>query len=162
MKIEEEFNYVQLKLQKDPINTEKFKDVINGPFSSPVAVYEASKKIIGENLQETVLLWGTDVRNHVVLLSIIAKGDIERSIAPINPIMKTLLLSPAKRCFLVHNHPSGFSSDETLVASEKDIAVSRHLMECCKMFEILLADSLIIGGDQFVSLRQEGLLSDDS
>lgn len=153
-----DFNYVQLKLEKNTELTQKYKALALEPFSSPAQVYKASRAVIGDNAQESLILWGTDVRNQPIMLTTVGIGDLVSTPAPPAPILKTLLLSAATRGFVVHNHPSGISSDESLEASKQDVEFSQHLSDLCDECNLMLADSLIICPNRYLSLRQEGLL----
>mgnify|MGYP004702176673 CR=1 FL=1 len=154
----EKFSFVSLKLEREEEMTRKYRKVAAKPFDSPAQVFEASKRVIGNNVQETLMLWGTDTRNQPLCMSIVGIGSMTQSLAPVNPILKILLLSGATRAFIVHNHPSGLSYPAELQFSKQDVAISQRLNEACELVDIMLADSLIVCDDKYASLRQEGLL----
>jgi len=53
---------------------------------------------------------------------------------------------------LVHNHPSGDSTP-----SEDDIGLTKRLAEAGEIMGIDVLDHVIIGDDNFLSLKREGL-----
>ncbi|MEO8398056.1 MAG: JAB domain-containing protein, partial [Chloroflexota bacterium] len=63
----------------------------------------------------------------------------------------------ARNCpsiILAHNHPSG---DPT--PSPEDIELTRTLATAGRLLDITLVDHLIIGQQQWVSLREQGFLT---
>jgi len=54
---------------------------------------------------------------------------------------------------LAHNHPSGEPEP-----SEDDLKVTRKIVEVGKLMEIDVLDHIIIGNDNYVSLRERGLM----
>ena len=52
-----------------------------------------------------------------------------------------------------HNHPSG-----QVKPSQADIDITRKLKEAGKILDIPLLDHLIIGGDKYLSMADEGLM----
>lgn len=63
--------------------------------------------------------------------------------------MKTAILSNACSIIVAHNHPSGNPSP-----SPEDIDVTRRLIEAGEIIGIDVLDHLIIGEDEFVSLKK--------
>ena len=76
----------------------------------------------------------------------IAHGTV--SLCPAGPreILNKALLIGATGIILVHNHPSG-----DVTPSETDIAMTKKLIEACKLIDIELLDHIIIGYHDFYS-----------
>ena len=53
----------------------------------------------------------------------------------------------------VHNHPSGDSEP-----SQEDFRIAESLVEVCKLVGIPVLDHLIVGGDNYASFANKGLL----
>jgi DNA repair protein RadC len=53
----------------------------------------------------------------------------------------------------VHNHPSGNPEP-----SQEDLSITRQLTEAGKILGIPVYDHIVVGGAQFVSFAQRGLL----
>ena len=54
---------------------------------------------------------------------------------------------------VVHNHPSS-----ELGPSPNDVAVTRKLVQAAKLLDIDLLDHVVIAGNGFVSLKEQGLM----
>jgi DNA repair protein RadC len=57
---------------------------------------------------------------------------------------------------VLHNHPSG---DPT--PSPEDVAVTRAMVQAGRLLDIEVLDHLVIGRQEFVSLKSKGLGFDD-
>jgi DNA repair protein RadC len=53
---------------------------------------------------------------------------------------------------LAHNHPSGDATP-----SPDDVAVTRAIVQAGKLLDIDVLDHLVIGGNQWISLKERGL-----
>lgn len=67
--------------------------------------------------------------------------------------MKPAILSNAASILVGHNHPSGNPEP-----SQEDIHVTRKLVEAGKIMGIDLIDHIVMGEDEFVSLREKGYI----
>jgi DNA repair protein RadC len=67
--------------------------------------------------------------------------------------MKPAILSNAASILLGHNHPSGNAD-----LSQEDIQVTRRLVEAGKIIGIDLLDHIVMGDDEFVSLKEKGYI----
>ena len=96
------------------------------------------------------------------------KGEVEsKEIVSIGELAATNVhprevFSPAIRkgaagIVVVHNHPSGDPTPST-----EDIAATRRLMEASRIVGIKLVDHVIIGDGNYVSLRVEGIIPQDT
>ena len=66
-------------------------------------------------------------------------------------IYKSAIALQASTLILAHNHPSGQKQ-----ASQSDREITKKLIEAGKLFEITVADHLIIAADSYVSFADEG------
>lgn len=82
----------------------------------------------------------------------ISDGGLSSTIADIRIILKKALLKNAPRIIIAHNHPSG-----NRTASAADIALTNKLNEACNLLDITLLDHIIIAGNSYLSLKDEGL-----
>jgi DNA repair protein RadC len=53
---------------------------------------------------------------------------------------------------LIHNHPSG-----NINPSAEDTLVTKKIVACCKLFDILVLDHIIVGNKQFLSFADSCL-----
>lgn len=80
-------------------------------------------------------------------------GGISNVMADVKIIFKAAVENLATGIILVHNHPSG-----NLGASQADIAITEKIKEAGKLFDIYLADHIIIAGKNYFSFRDSDLL----
>ncbi|MCF3931818.1 DNA repair protein RadC [Acuticoccus sp. M5D2P5] len=94
-----------------------------------------------------------DRRNQFLRSECVQVGTIDH--APVYPreVLEKCLEVGASAIVLVHNHPSG---DPT--PSRADITMTRSILEALQPVNIAVHDHLIIGGDRYTSLRQEGVI----
>lgn len=67
--------------------------------------------------------------------------------------MKPAILSNAASILVGHNHPSGNPEP-----SQEDIHVTRKLVEAGKIIGIEVLDHIVMGEDEFVSLKEKGYI----
>jgi DNA repair protein RadC len=83
----------------------------------------------------------------------LSDGGLTATIADIRIILKNALLCQSNRIIVAHNHPSG-----NLIASHADKELTRKLKESASLMDITLLDHLIISGNRFLSMADEGYL----
>ena len=84
---------------------------------------------------------------------VITVGTLNASLVHPREIFKVAIRQSAASVILVHNHPSG-----KLDPSKEDLTVTQQLIESGKMLEIPVQDHLIVSGDKFLSLKEEGYI----
>ncbi|KNZ70302.1 DNA repair protein RadC [Thermincola ferriacetica] len=97
-----------------------------------------------------VLLLNT--KNRVQSVELIAKGTLDGVAVHPREIYKTAIRNCAAAIIMVHNHPSGDPSP-----SPGDIQITYRLAEAGRLLGIELLDHVVVGGDTYVSLKQEGM-----
>lgn len=103
---------------------------------------------INERLEEYVYLICFDSRLRVLGIYEISHGSDDYAIFDTKNIFSRALLSLASGIILVHNHPSG-----DITPSEDDDKTQDILMQCGKMLNIKVVDSIIIGDKNYYSYR---------
>jgi DNA repair protein RadC len=83
---------------------------------------------------------------------LISSGGITATIADIRMILKNALLYNASKLVIAHNHPSGSKTP-----SDADKQLTHKLSESAKMMDITLIDHIIIAGNDFLSMADEGM-----
>ena len=86
-------------------------------------------------------------------LFLLSKGTVDASFISPRECYIRALLAGAVQIILCHNHPSG----ET-VPSREDKEITERMKEAGDLLRIRLADHIIIGGDDYYSFRERGLL----
>jgi DNA repair protein RadC len=94
-----------------------------------------------------------DAQNRVNHAALVHEGTINE--APVYPrvIVETALRHKANSIILSHNHPGG-----SLKASSADIDVTRKIIQAMKPIGINVVDHIIVAGDHYVSLAEQGLM----
>ena len=104
-----------------------------------------------ESEEFRVLLLGG--RNELLRIVCIASGQRDSCVVHSSDIFREALLEKACAIILVHNHPSGDPSP-----SPEDCAMTRKVVSGAKLMGVSVLDHIIIGGNSYCSLRQEGLI----
>ena len=65
-----------------------------------------------------------------------------------------MILANAAAIILCYNHPSG-----NVEPSREDIRITRQLVEAGKLMGVPVHDHVIVGGEQYVSLAERGLMA---
>ena len=117
-------------------------------------VYELCKAIhMTERATEMVLLLIFDSAQHLLGISEISTGAIDRSIISTREIAQTMLLSGGVNAIVIHNHPSG-----DVEPSETDIASTRKLIEGLRLLNLTLLDHMVVGRWNYASMREKGVM----
>lgn len=83
----------------------------------------------------------------------ISEGSLNSTIVHPREVFKLAVKKAAYAIIFVHNHPSG-----NVKPSQEDILMTNRLVEVGKILGIEALDHLIIGGNEFLSLKREGLM----
>lgn len=118
---------------------------------SDVAAYfmEEMRNLETEHLYAAFL----DASGHLLHEDIVFKGTVQTSIVSPREILRLALQYDAAHYIILHNHPGG---DPT--PSREDIHITRRLSEASGIIGIPLMDHIIIGDNQYISLKERGYL----
>lgn len=103
--------------------------------------------------QEHFVVVFLDTKNYIIAKKTIFIGSLNKAIVHPREVFKEAIKRSAASVICAHNHPSG---DPT--PSEQDIGLTHRLYEAGELIGIKVLDHLIIGDDQFVSLKEKGYL----
>lgn len=93
-----------------------------------------------------------NTKNQVVAMPEVYKGSVNTSLIRIGEIFREAVRQNCAALVVVHNHPSG---DPT--PSQEDVQITEQIVDAGKLLDIEVLDHLVIGQQQFVSLRERGL-----
>jgi DNA repair protein RadC len=115
---------------------------------------EAARLLLGEMSyldREQFRVMNLNARNQVLAVDIVSIGSLSSS--PVHPreVFKLSLKRSAASVILFHNHPSGDTNP-----SGADVEVTRRLKEAGKILGIEVLDHLIIGYNNFLSMKESG------
>ena len=96
-----------------------------------------------------------DTRLRIESKHIVSIGSLDS--APVHPreVFSQAVKRGAAAVIVAHNHPSGDPSP-----SPQDIAITKRLSEAAAIMGISLLDHIVIGNGKYISLRDEGYLTD--
>jgi DNA repair protein RadC len=96
-----------------------------------------------------------DAQNHYRLHTEVSIGTQSASLVHPREVLGPVLREGAVALILIHNHPSG---DPT--PSRDDVALTRRLVECSKLFDVTIHDHVVVGNgsERYISMAERGLL----
>ena len=124
----------------------------NKKISNAQEVYEELNQY-RDKQQEYFLTLYLDGANHLIETKIITIGTLNQSLVHPREVFSYALEKRCASIIVAHNHPSG-----VLTPSKEDINVTKRLQESAKILGIELLDHVIFTKDDFLSLRDEGMM----
>lgn len=119
--------------------------------------YMPKRSMLYISRQENFIIVLLNAKNNIISIEDIFKGSIDTSIAEPKEIFREALKYPTSAIILAHNHPSGDTTP-----SIEDIYVTKRIVEAGKILGIRILDHIIIGDNNFFSLKQNGLIEKES
>jgi DNA repair protein RadC len=116
--------------------------------SPTVAVAALSHHLMWSDRERFAVLF-LDTKNRLLGTQVIAIGTATETLASPREIFREMLKQGATRAIVAHNHPSGNTEPST-----EDIQLTRQLLAAANILHIPLLDHLILGGGDWLSLRQ--------
>ena len=100
---------------------------------------------------EVALLLCLDAKMKLLCCREIGRGDVGCVPLNLRRLVETALSSNAAAVILAHNHVGGIA-----LPSPEDRAVTAQVRQLLQTVNVTLQDHIIVGGDDFVSLRDDG------
>ena len=94
-----------------------------------------------------------NARNQMLRNEVISIGSLSASIVHPREVFRIAIEQCAASIVLAHNHPSGDTSP-----SRDDIELTQRLVKAGQMIGIDILDHIIVGKDDFLSMRERGLM----
>ena len=121
--------------------------------SSPRDVFElVNQSYIGLK-QESIKTLILNKSNGVLSITSNAVGSVDSVYLSIREILSEPIKQMASSIILVHNHPSG-----NLQPSKQDIKFTKQICEYSSVFNINLLDHIIIGKNEYLSMKSKGYI----
>lgn len=130
------------------ISSEDARPQITSPADAANLLMLEMGSLPQENLR-TVLL---DTKNRVLASPTIYIGNVNASIIRVSEVFRDAIKENATAIIVAHNHPSG---DPT--PSPEDVQVTQAIVDAGMLLGVEVLDHLIIGHQQYVSLKERGL-----
>lgn len=113
----------------------------------------ALRPILADRNTEGFFVMTLDTHNNVLEIKQLTSGTLAVSVAHPRDVFRTASLDNADSVILAHNHPSGDPAP-----SRQDISMTRNMVQAGKIMHIEVLDHIIIGGDDYVSMKNEGYI----
>lgn len=94
-----------------------------------------------------------NTKNRVITIDEVSVGTLNSSSVHPRELFRGAIKRSAASVILVHNHPSGDTTP-----SKDDLEVTRRLCDVGRIIGIDVLDHIIIGDNNFVSIKSEGLM----
>jgi hypothetical protein len=138
---------IQLKMER--INYSGFTPVY---LNSPRDVYLFLRDLENSD-RERFLTISMNAKNGVTGVDEISIGNLMASMVHPREVFKSVILRNPAGIILAHNHPSGDPEP-----SREDISLTKHLVNAGEILGISILDHIIIGYENYTSLKQEGII----
>lgn len=103
--------------------------------------------------QEHVRVILLDVSSRVMSIVTIYVGTLKNSVVRVSEVYKDAIKQGSAGIILAHNHPGGIAQP-----TPEDVTLSRDLVSAGKLLDIAFVDHIIIAPNEWVSLKNLGLL----
>ncbi|TRM73855.1 DNA repair protein RadC [Sulfolobus sp. E5] len=148
MKLETILEVVRVKQEVMERPVEYRTGMISSSYAGNFGIRE-----IGDEASEVVLVVVLNMKNEINAIHRVFTGSLNTSVAHPREIFRTAIINNGARIMLFHNHPSGDTDP-----SEADFAFTRRVVDCGEMLGIEVIDHIIIADNEYLSLREQGLM----
>ncbi|EHO15818.1 hypothetical protein HMPREF9623_01729 [Stomatobaculum longum] len=111
------------------------------PLQNPADAAMVMRDVMKELDREWVCVVNMDNHMKPVNFNVVSIGSINASLAPVQNILKSAMLSNCNNMMLLHNHPSGETEP-----SREDMQLTKRVSEAAKLMDMSVIDHLIVGG----------------
>lgn len=125
----------------------------SAPISAPVDAVAFFRKKIGDCVQERFAALYLNARNVPIGWQEVSRGSVSASIVHPREVFLPAISLVASSLILAHNHPS---DDPT--PSKDDVDLTRRMVSAGQILGIEVLDHLVITSQDFLSLKERGLL----
>ena len=122
-------------------------------FSEPGSIARYYMEDLRHEKQELMKLLMLNTKARLIGETNISKGTVNASLITPRELFIEALQKNAVSIVILHNHPSG---DPT--PSREDMLITKRILDAGALIGIELLDHIIIGNNQYISFREEGLL----
>ena len=123
---------------------------------SPSDIYDYVKNEMMMLKQEHFVVLCLDIRNRVIKKKTIFIGSLNMSIVTPREVFKEAIGVSSAKMILLHNHPSGDA-----LPSQEDLYLTEQFVKLVEMMAIEIMDHIIIGWNQFYSIKAKQLYYDN-
>jgi DNA repair protein RadC len=122
--------------------------------SNPQCACELVRDFLGERWdREYFGIICLNIKNQPTHISLVSIGSLNSSVVHPREVFKAAILSNSASIILFHNHPSGNPEP-----SKTDMDITKRLVEVGEIIGINIIDHVIVGDEQFMSMKEKMLL----
>ncbi|HUL23321.1 MAG TPA: DNA repair protein RadC [Thermodesulfobacteriota bacterium] len=129
------------------------RDASGGPFKRSSDVANHYLPLMRDLRKEVFKILLLNRANRLIRDVTVSEGTLEASIVHPRDVFREAILEPASGIILIHNHPSGNPAP-----SEEDLRITKQLAEAGRLLGIKVYDHIILAGESYRSLADEGLI----
>lgn len=133
----------------------KTSEFIEEPLLSPNLIYQKIKDELMFLRQEHFVVLCLDNKNRILTKKTIFIGSINMSVVTPREVFKEAINVSSAKIILCHNHPSGDA-----YPSQEDIILTEHFEKLGEMMSIEVIDHIIVGWNQYFSVKANKLFKD--
>ena len=123
-------------------------------FSSPSTIAAYYREQFRYEQVEKVMVLVLDTKMGFLGEKVLSEGTVNASLISPRELFIYALQMQAVHMILLHNHPSGDRHP-----SKQDMQITERISSLGKMMDVDLLDHIIIGGLQYYSFKEQGLLT---
>jgi len=142
------------EIQKVVVVKEKLAEyeAFKEPVKCSADIARISRELnIDISAEELFCMFCINAKGQIVAFHEVSHGDLCSSTTHPREIFKRAILNNAGSMIFVHNHPSGDPEP-----SEMDVETTKRLVECGDMLGIPVLDHIILGEDEYISMKAKG------
>lgn len=128
----------------------KRNKILYNKITKPSEIFKLKEiQEIKDAIQEHLLFLGLDKSNNIRNINLIGVGNTNGVMVDSKNVLRIALMNCNEKVILVHNHPSNVTSP-----SSQDKEITNRLNKFFKVFNIELLDHIIVGENEYTSMRQ--------
>ncbi|MFC3294116.1 RadC family protein [Modicisalibacter luteus] len=121
--------------------------------SQPARAFDYLQVLLQDYEHEVFSALFLDSQHRVIRFEELFRGTIDSASVHAREVVKTALAHNAAAVILVHNHPSGNPEP-----SDADLRITQRLKEALGLVDIRVLDHVLVGGEGYVSVAEQGKL----
>ncbi len=125
----------------------------NRKIDSPNSAVNLLRQFIEYSDREMLLVCCLDTKNQPTCINVVSIGILNSAIVHPREVFKPAILGNSSSIIVAHNHPSG-----DVTPSNEDINITKRLKEAGNIVGIEVLDHLIISSNNFISLKEKGVI----
>lgn len=129
--------------------TKQISTIFSGPKDAASFFMEEMRNLETEHFYAAYL----DAGGRLLHYQVVFVGTVKMTMANPREILRLALRYDASHFIVLHNHPSGDPKP-----SREDIQTTKRLQEAASLVGIPLMDHIIIGDNQYISLKERGFV----